>query len=58
LVSIDIIAKRVLGKVLSVIPFKVKENREREVASNVTRNVILAGLDVIPLVWIFNQPVS
>lgn len=57
-VSIDIMAKRVLGKVLSAMPFKVEENREREVAGDVTRNVILAGSDVIPLVRIFNRPAS
>ena len=51
-------AKRVLGKVLSAMPFKVEENREREVAGDVTRNVILAGSDVIPLVRIFNRPAS
>ena len=51
-------AKQVLGKVLSAIPFKAEENREREVASNVTRNIILVGLDVILLVRIFNQPTS
>jgi hypothetical protein len=34
-VKIDIMAKQVLGKVLSAIPFKVKENREWEVANNV-----------------------
>jgi hypothetical protein len=34
-VRIDIMAKWVLRKVLSAIPFKVEENREWEVAGNI-----------------------
>lgn len=36
-------AKRVLGKVLSAMPFKVEKNREQEVTSNMIRNVTLAS---------------